>query len=83
MTDDGDAAAFDALPQLGNDFGNLEGAVLEGVLWSQAHRFAGQLKALNIPAQVHFYNGGVHNWPNWRQEFKASWPTLAAGLGLS
>jgi S-formylglutathione hydrolase FrmB len=66
-----------------NDFGNLEGAVLEGVLWSQAHRFTRQLEALDIPAQVHFYSGGVHNWPNWRQEFKASWPTLAAGLGLS
>ncbi|MFE9642992.1 alpha/beta hydrolase [Streptomyces sp. NPDC006365] len=65
-----------------DDFGNLEGAVLEGVLWSQARRFARQLEALNIPAQTHFYNGGVHNWPNWRQEFKASWPTLAAGLGL-
>ncbi|MGP4045814.1 alpha/beta hydrolase [Streptomyces sp. 2A115] len=67
----------------GDDSGNLEGAVLEGVLWSQAHRFARQLDALDIPAQVHFYRGGVHDWPYWRQEFKASWPTLAAGLGLT
>ena len=65
------------------DFDNLEGAVLEGALWSQAHRFTERLDALGVPAQVHFYNGGAHAWPYWRQEFKASWPTLAAGLGLS
>ncbi|TLS41789.1 esterase family protein [Streptomyces montanus] len=64
------------------DPGNLEGALLEGTLWSQAQRFTRQLEALGIPAQVHFYSGGVHDWPYWRQEFKASWPTLAAGLGL-
>ncbi|MGC5565885.1 alpha/beta hydrolase [Streptomyces sp. FR-108] len=67
----------------GGVFGNLEGALLEGTLWSQAHRFTAQLDALGIPAQVHFYSGGAHAWPNWRQEFKASWPTLAKGLGLS
>ncbi|WP_328492419.1 esterase family protein [Streptomyces sp. NBC_00414] len=67
----------------GGDFGDLEGAVLEGTLWAQAHRFTEQLDALGIPAQVHFYSGGAHAWPYWRQEFKASWPTLAAGLGLS
>ncbi|MFI6491571.1 alpha/beta hydrolase [Streptomyces sp. NPDC050564] len=64
-----------------SDFGNLEGAVLEGTLWSQAHWFTRRLDALGIPAQVHFYNGGSHAWPYWQQEFKASWPTLAAGLG--
>jgi diacylglycerol O-acyltransferase/trehalose O-mycolyltransferase len=67
----------------GGDFDNLEGAVLEGALWSQAHRFTERLDALDIPAEVHFYRGGAHAWPYWRQEFKASWPTLAAGLGLS
>jgi diacylglycerol O-acyltransferase/trehalose O-mycolyltransferase len=67
----------------GGDFDNLEGAVLEGALWSQAHRFTERLDALGVPAQVHFYNGGAHAWPYWRQEFKASWPMLAAGLGLS
>ncbi|WP_128374607.1 alpha/beta hydrolase [Streptomyces cavernae] len=63
--------------------GNLEGAFLEAALWSQAHRFADRLSALGIPAQVHFYRGGAHAWPNWQGEFKASWPMLAAGLGLS
>ncbi|MDX6363357.1 MAG: hypothetical protein QOC85_2367 [Streptomyces sp.] len=64
------------------DYGNLEGAVLEGTLWSQAHRFTTQLETLGIPAQVHFYDGGTHAWSSWQQEFKASWPTLATGLGL-
>lgn len=67
----------------GGDFGNLEGALLEGTLWAQAHRFTARLDSLGIAAQVHLYSGGAHAWPNWRQEFKASWPTLAKGLGLS
>ncbi|MFC8124060.1 alpha/beta hydrolase [Streptomyces sp. NPDC057302] len=65
-----------------SDFGNLEGAVLEGTLWGQAHGFARQLDRAGVPAAVHFYSGGSHAWPSWQKEFKASWPTLAAGLGL-
>ncbi|MEV7404997.1 alpha/beta hydrolase-fold protein [Streptomyces sp. NPDC091267] len=65
------------------DFGNLEGAVLEGTLWAQAHGFANRLSGLGIPAEVHFYTGGSHAWSSWQREFKASWPTLAAGLGLA
>jgi diacylglycerol O-acyltransferase/trehalose O-mycolyltransferase len=67
----------------GGVFGNLEVDLFEGTLWSQAHRFTQQLDALGVPAQVHFYSGGTHAWPYWQQEFKASWPTLAAGLGLA
>ncbi|MFD7713557.1 alpha/beta hydrolase [Streptomyces sp. NPDC059785] len=67
----------------GGDFGNLEGALLEGTLWSQAQRFTRQLTALGIPAQVHLYSGGSHAWPYWQQEFRSSWPVLAAGLGLA
>lgn len=65
------------------DFGNLEGAVLEGTLWVQAHGFANRLADLGIPAEAHFYTGGSHAWSSWQGEFKASWPTLAAGLGLT
>lgn len=65
------------------DFGNLQGAVLEGTLWGQAHRFARRLESVGAPAEVHYYRGGTHAWPDWEREFKASWPTLAAGLGLS
>ncbi|MGW6271920.1 alpha/beta hydrolase [Streptomyces sp. NPDC055060] len=65
-----------------SDFGNLEGAVLEGTLWNQAHGFTRQLERAGVPATVNFYRGGSHAWPSWQREFKASWPTLAAGLGL-
>ncbi|MEU6674698.1 alpha/beta hydrolase family protein [Streptomyces sp. NPDC046925] len=65
-----------------SDFGNLEGAVLEGTLWNQAHAFDRRLDRAGIPATVHFYDGGSHAWSSWQKEFKASWPTLAAGLGL-
>ncbi|MGY0020374.1 alpha/beta hydrolase [Streptomyces sp. YJ-C3] len=64
------------------DFGNLQGAVLEGTLWGQARKFTDRLAALGVPAQTHLYHGGSHAWSSWQGEFKASWPTLAAGLGL-
>jgi S-formylglutathione hydrolase FrmB len=67
----------------GDTSGNAEGALLESVLWGQAHTFTSRLSSLRIPATVHFYNGGVHDWPDWEREFKASWPLLAAGLGLT
>ncbi|MGW4348448.1 MULTISPECIES: alpha/beta hydrolase [unclassified Streptomyces] len=60
-----------------------EGGILESSLWDQAHTFTSKLSSLGIPATVHYYDGGVHNWPNWTQEFKASWPVLAKGLGLT
>ncbi|MFJ5778860.1 alpha/beta hydrolase [Streptomyces sp. NPDC093094] len=65
-----------------DDFGNLEGAVLEGTLWAQARRFTARLAALGVPAQTHLYQGGTHAWSSWQAEFRASWPTLADGLGL-
>ncbi|MEU6844625.1 alpha/beta hydrolase family protein [Streptomyces sp. NPDC046716] len=66
-----------------DDFGNLEGAVLEGTLWGQAKKFSARLAELGVPAQTHLYQGGTHAWSSWQGEFEASWPTLAAGLGLT
>ncbi|WP_394436652.1 alpha/beta hydrolase [Streptomyces sp. SGAir0957] len=65
-----------------DDYGNLQGAVLEGTLYAQARKFTSRLTALGVPAQTHLYAGGSHAWSSWQGEFKASWPTLAAGLGL-
>ncbi|MFI0237986.1 alpha/beta hydrolase [Streptomyces sp. NPDC016845] len=65
-----------------DDFGNLQGAVLEGTLYAQARKFTSRLAALGVPARTHLYSGGSHAWSSWQGEFKASWPTLAAGLGL-
>ncbi|WP_419997087.1 alpha/beta hydrolase [Streptomyces boninensis] len=65
------------------DFANLiVGGVLEGALWVQAHSFTDRLEDLGIPATVHYYQGGSHEWPHWQTEFKASWPVLAKGLGV-
>ncbi|MET8452145.1 alpha/beta hydrolase family protein [Streptomyces sp. NPDC005209] len=66
-----------------DDFGNLEGAFLEGTLWGQARGFVKRLADLDVPMQAHLYRGGSHAWSSWRREFERSWPTLAAGLGLS
>ncbi|WUU81196.1 esterase family protein [Streptomyces cellulosae] len=63
-------------------FGNLEGAVLEGTLWSQARKFVDRLDDLGVPVRSHLYRGGTHAWTAWRAEFETSWPTLATGLGL-
>ncbi|MFD3626844.1 alpha/beta hydrolase [Streptomyces sp. NPDC058698] len=65
----------------GGDFGNLEGALLEGTLWWQARGFVDRLDDLGVPVRAHLYQGGSHAWSAWRGEFEASWPTLAAGLG--
>lgn len=65
-----------------DDFGNLDGAVLEGTLWWQAQGFVRHLTDLGVPVRAHLYRGGTHAWSAWRGEFEASWPTLAAGLGL-
>ncbi|MFH8371468.1 alpha/beta hydrolase [Streptomyces sp. NPDC018031] len=66
----------------GVDFGNLEGAVLEGTLRGQAQGFVRRLERAGVPVRTHFYSGGSHGWRYWEREFEASWPTLAAGLGL-
>ncbi|MEU3527859.1 alpha/beta hydrolase-fold protein [Streptomyces sp. NPDC038707] len=60
-----------------------EGGILEGSLWDQAHTFTRTLTGLGIPVTAHYYDGGVHGWSNWQQEFKDSWPVLAKGLGLT
>ncbi|MEU1480643.1 alpha/beta hydrolase family protein [Streptomyces sp. NPDC005760] len=55
---------------------------LESALWPSAHSFADTLALLRIPVTTHFYAGGGHSWAYWKQEFTASWPMLARGLGV-
>ncbi|MFI6931988.1 ketoacyl-synthetase C-terminal extension domain-containing protein [Streptomyces sp. NPDC050287] len=57
-------------------------AALESALWPSAHLFTAALARLRIPVTTHFYTGGGHDWPYWKQEFAASWPMLAGALGL-
>lgn len=55
---------------------------LESALWPSAHSFTNTLALLRIPVTTHFYAGGGHSWAYWKQEFTASWPMLAGGLGV-
>ncbi|WP_406174044.1 alpha/beta hydrolase [Streptomyces canus] len=55
---------------------------LESALWPSAHSFTDTLALRRIPVTTHFYAGGGHSWAYWKQEFTASWPTLARGLGV-
>ncbi|MET7732179.1 alpha/beta hydrolase family protein [Streptomyces sp. NPDC005402] len=55
---------------------------LESTLWPSAHSFTDTLALLRIPVTTHFYAGGGHSWAYWKQEFTASWPMLARGLGV-
>ncbi|WP_406155106.1 esterase family protein [Streptomyces sp. NBC_00882] len=55
---------------------------LESALWPSAHSFTDTLALQRIPVTTHFYPGGGHSWAYWKQEFTASWPMLARGLGV-
>jgi diacylglycerol O-acyltransferase/trehalose O-mycolyltransferase len=58
------------------------GQTLEKAVRPQNLAFAARLNVLGIPVQTDFYTGGVHDWVSWKGAFAASWPMLAAGLGL-
>ena len=58
------------------------GQTLEKAVRPQNVAFAARLGVLGIPVQTDFYTGGVHDWVSWKAAFAASWPMLAAGLGL-
>ncbi len=55
---------------------------LESALWPSAHSFTDTLALQRVPVTTHFYAGGGHSWAYWKQEFTASWPMLARGLGV-
>jgi S-formylglutathione hydrolase FrmB len=67
----------------GGDSGDpWDAGLLEYKVWRSTRSFAARLDELGIPATTHFYRGGAHTWRYWWQEFLASWPLLAGGLGL-
>jgi S-formylglutathione hydrolase FrmB len=60
----------------------LAGDPIEPLAQVTARRFVARAKAQGLPVTVHLYSGGTHTWPYWQREFAASWPMLAAGLGV-
>ncbi|MET8981396.1 alpha/beta hydrolase-fold protein [Streptomyces sp. NPDC004539] len=59
----------------------LPGA-LESLVAPSTRSFVTVLGQLGIPATQHLYQGGGHQWSDWKGEFTASWPVLAGALGL-
>lgn len=73
----------DGVGETAQDLAGKLGLWAEGrVLLPQNIAFINRLKMLGIPAQTDFYTGGIHDWISWKVAFAASWPMLAAGLGL-
>ncbi|MFI2233580.1 alpha/beta hydrolase [Nocardia testacea] len=60
----------------------LVGGVIEAGTNFCTHNLKTRLDSLGIPATFNFRDTGTHSWGYWEDEFKASWPVLARGLGL-
>ncbi|MCM6776212.1 esterase family protein [Nocardia sp. CDC159] len=67
-------------------FGLLNQLTIGGTIESATnyctHNMQKKLEELGIPATFH-YTSGTHSWGYWEDEFKASWPVIARGIGLS
>ncbi|MEU4313180.1 alpha/beta hydrolase family protein [Nocardia sp. NPDC024068] len=60
----------------------LVGGVIEAGTNFCTHNLKNRLDSLGIPATFNFRDTGTHSWGYWEDEFKASWPVLAGGLGI-
>ncbi len=60
---------------------NPEGARIEQSLRVENDALARRLKSLGVPATIHFYDPGVHDWPYWQRELHRAWPLLTAAIG--
>ncbi|MFD8305831.1 alpha/beta hydrolase [Streptomyces sp. NPDC059690] len=59
----------------------LPGAV-ESLVAPSTQSFVNELGSLGVPVTQHLYQGGGHQWSDWKREFVTSWPVLAAALGV-
>lgn len=60
----------------------IVGGVIEAGTNFCTHNLKTKLDSLGIPATFNFRDSGTHSWGYWEDEFVASWPVLAKGLGL-
>ncbi len=58
------------------------GGIIEAATNFCTHNLANRLGELGIPATVDFRPNGTHSWGYWDEEFKKSWPVIAAPIGL-
>ncbi|WP_226887449.1 alpha/beta hydrolase [Nocardia brasiliensis] len=59
------------------------GTSLEAITAWCTRNLSDRLEQLAIPAVTDLDPDGTHSWGYWQDAFKKSWPTLAAGLGIS
>ncbi len=57
------------------------GSIGEKLIGITNEDFAARLKGMGIPATVHLYGDGLHNWPWWNREYKQAWPMIMKTLG--
>ncbi|MGI5221477.1 alpha/beta hydrolase [Nocardia sp. CA-290969] len=60
----------------------LVGGVIEAGTNYCTHNLKNRLDSLGIPATFNFRENGTHSWGYWEDEFRASWPVLAKGMGI-
>ncbi|MFI5715546.1 alpha/beta hydrolase [Nocardia sp. NPDC051750] len=60
----------------------LVGGVIEAGTNFCTHNLKNRLDSLGIPATFNFRDNGTHSWGYWEDEFRASWPVLARGMGI-
>lgn len=58
------------------------GGLIEAATNVCTHRLADRLRELGIPATFRFRADGTHSWGYWQDELHASWPQLAAAMGV-
>lgn len=73
-------ACGDGKPGTGDDPG--QAARTELALRAENAALARKLRRLDIPATVHLYGPGVHDWKYWQRELHRSWPLLTRSLGV-
>jgi diacylglycerol O-acyltransferase / trehalose O-mycolyltransferase len=56
--------------------GSGPGDATEAIVGRESRAFAARLRKLGIPAQLHLYRGGHHDWPYWQREFHRALPIL-------
>lgn len=58
------------------------GTVLEAGAKLCTELFTARLAGLGIPATVEYLPEGIHAWPDFEEQLRRAWPTLAAALGV-
>ncbi|RMI34072.1 alpha/beta hydrolase [Nocardia stercoris] len=60
----------------------IVGGIIEAATSYCTHNLQNKLAQLGIPATFDLPVTGTHSWGYWQDSFDASWPQLAAGMGI-